>query len=249
MNIDERFSRARLLIGSTGIEKLSKARVSIVGLGGVGSYVVEGLARAGVGHFQLIDFDRVRPSDINRQLIASQTTIGRYKSDVAKQRVSDINPDAMVEEFREFLCKENRLEILNRSDYIVDAIDSIGPKMGLLKDLCDMDIGFISVLGAGNRLDPESIKITSIWETQGCPFAKRLKKLLRRNDVSRDFRVVYSTEIPMEIDIVDENQIPTQRANDTTIPKSLVGSISYIPAIMGMMATGWIVRKIIGMEE
>jgi len=241
-------SRAELLIGEAGLQRLRKAVVTVVGLGGVGSFAVESLARAGVGHFQLVDYDRVAVTNINRQIIALHSTVGRAKTEVMQERILDINPEAEVRIYSEFLCKENRLAIMQKSDYIVDAIDSIGPKMGMIKDLCTLEIPFISVLGAGNRLDPTSIKIVSIWETHGCPLAKRLKKLLRRNGVTRDFQVVFSAEKPLEIDVfaISANaSLAGGVLRPNSIPKSLVGSISYMPAIMGMMAGGKVVRELI----
>jgi len=242
-------SRTELLIGQDGLQKLQNSLVTIVGLGGVGSYVVETLARAGIGHFQLIDYDKVTPTNINRQIIALHSTIGCAKTDLMKERVLDINPEADVKIFTDFLCKENRAEILGRSDYVVDAIDSIGPKMGMIKDLCASEIRFISVLGAGNRLNPENIKIMSIWETRGCPLAKRLKQLLRRNMVTNDFQVVFSTEIPLVINTSEVAVASSVIHRPNSIPKSLIGSISYIPAIMGMMAGGKVVIDLLGVRS
>ena len=243
--------RTGILVGEEKLQKLRNTRVTIVGLGGVGSYAAENIARAGVNNLQLIDYDTVSQSNINRQIIALHSTIGSYKTEVMKSRILDINLDANVKVFSEFLDKENRLNILKNSDYIIDAIDSIGPKMGMIKDLCELEIPFISVLGAGNRIDPQSIKITSIWETAGCPLAKRLKKLLRKNQVTRDFLVVFSEESPMELRITEQGrfahrgQILENVDAGTPIPKSLVGSISYMPAIMGTMAAGKLMHDII----
>ncbi|MCL2063091.1 MAG: tRNA threonylcarbamoyladenosine dehydratase [Candidatus Cloacimonetes bacterium] len=240
-------NRTEILIGKENLENLQKTCVTIVGLGGVGSFAVEGLVRAGIGNFQLIDYDRVNLSNINRQILATQKTIGLYKTEVMKQRMLEINPEAKIEIFTDFLHKENRFDIIKKSDYILDAIDSIGPKMGLIKDLCSIEKNFVSVLGAGNRINPEMIQITSIWKTTGCPFAKRLKKLLRRNDISKDFPVVFSSEKPIDNSILtDEISIEKEMNTiETHIPKSIIGSISYIPAIMGMMAAGKIINEII----
>jgi tRNA A37 threonylcarbamoyladenosine dehydratase len=228
------------------MKKLQISQVTIVGLGGVGSATVEALARAGIGNFKLIDYDRVNITNLNRQLIALLSSIGRLKTEVTRDRILDINPDAKVEIFSEFLCLENRLEILKRSGYIVDAIDSLGPKMGMIRDLCSIDKPFISVLGAGNRIDPTSIKIVSIWETTGCPMAKRLKKLLRRYDVTNDFPVVFSSEVPISIDTYPPLLDATDRnIRPDSLPKTIVGSISYMPVIMGMMAAGKVVKDLI----
>jgi tRNA A37 threonylcarbamoyladenosine dehydratase len=241
--MNSQFHRTELLIGKEGIERLKKCTVAVIGLGGVGSYAAEALVRAGIGHFILIDFDRVNESNINRQLIALHSTIGMLKTDLVAQRMKDINPQVDIQIISEFLSQENRLELLEKADYILDAIDSIGPKMGMIKDLCELNIPFISVLGAGNRINPEHIEITSIWKTHQCPLAKRLKKLLRRYNVSKDFSVVFSSERPIEIvrpEIQTKNDI-----RPDSIPKSMVGSISYMPAIMGMMAASWLIRQII----
>ncbi|HOE91748.1 MAG TPA: tRNA threonylcarbamoyladenosine dehydratase [Candidatus Cloacimonadota bacterium] len=239
----EQFKRTTLLIGNEGLQKLKEAKVAVIGLGGVGSYAVEALVRAGIGSFLIIDFDRISESNINRQLIALHSTVGKLKTDIIKERMLDINPYVQVEVLNEFFAKENRLEHLGKVDYILDAIDSIGPKMGMIKDLLEIDLPFISVLGAGNRLDPTKIEINSIWESKHCPLAKRLKKLLRRYGVTKDFPVVFSSEKPIGIE-VDEPIILNEIRPDS-IPKTTVGSISYMPAIMGMMAASWVIRSII----
>jgi tRNA A37 threonylcarbamoyladenosine dehydratase len=241
------FQRTALLIGEEGIKKLQQSRVAVIGLGGVGSYAVEALVRAGVGSFLIIDFDRVNESNINRQLIALHSTIGQLKTDVIKQRMLDINPQIKIEILSEFFAKENRLDYLNKADFILDAIDSIGPKMGMIKDLTELNIPFISVLGAGNRLDPSKIEITSIWKTEQCPLAKRLKKLLRRYGVTKSFPVVFSSEKPLEIDLIEP--IFQNDMRPDSIPKTTVGSISYMPAIMGMMAASWLIRRIVNGED
>ena len=232
--------RTEILIGKDSLQRLRETRITIIGLGGVGSYAAENIARAGVNNIQLIDYDTVSQSNINRQLIALNSTIGIHKTQAMKARILDINPEANVNTFSEFLNNNNRLEIIKNSDYIIDAIDSIGPKMGVIKDLCYLNIPFISVLGAGNRLNPASIKITSIWQAEGCPFAKRIKKLLRKNNVTKDFQVIFSEEPPLPV-----GAILCDCPNNTPIPKSIVGSISYIPAIMGSIAAGKIIQDII----
>ena len=232
--------RTEALIGEDRLIKIRNTKITIIGLGGVGSYAAETIARSGVNHLQLIDYDTVSLNNINRQLIALRSTIGQKKTEVMKKRIQDINPEADIIIFSDFLCKSNRFEILKNSDYIIDAIDSLGPKMGMIKDLCELGLPFVSVLAAGNRINPESIKITSIWNTEGCPFAKRLKKLLRRFNITQDIPVVYSNEVPHQ----PLKAYTSERNLDTPIPKSLVGSISYMPAIMGLMAAGYIIQLI-----
>ena len=245
---NEWLNRTEILIGKDCLEKLQNAKVTVIGLGGVGSYTCESLARAGIFHFQIIDFDAISITNINRQIVALNSTLRMFKTIVMKQRILDINPKASVETITEFISEENRNKVLKNSDYIVDAIDSLGPKMGLLKDLCGMDIPFISVLGAGNRLNPELIKITSIWKTENCPMAKRLRKLLRRYGVTKSFPVVFSVEKPIK-PIQDDIEIPEQQVmvfDHESIPKTPVGSISYLPAIMGMFAASKVIRDLIG---
>jgi len=253
--------RTELLLGRENISKLQKTSVTVVGLGGVGSYATESLVRAGIGTIQLVDYDIVSMSNINRQLLATHATVGLFKTEVMKTRMLQINPELKIKIYSEFLNETNRKEVLQNSDHILDAIDSIGPKMGLIKDLCEQEIPFISVLGAGNRLNPEFIKIMSIWQTSGCPFAKRLKKLLRKYDILKDFLVVFSEEKPLKIS-KNEHSLVGDNASDKIncsekncdataepdllyLPKSLIGSISYMPAIMGMMAASTIIRNIV----
>ena len=263
-------TRTEILIGEENLKKLQDSRVTIVGLGGVGSHAAESLVRAGIGEFHLIDYDTVSVSNINRQILATSETVGRLKTEVMKERMHSINPEVKISIYSEFLQKNNRLQILKNSDYIVDAIDTIGPKMGMIYDLIELDIPFISVLGAGNRVNPETIKIKSIWETTGCPFAKRIKKLLRKRGVSKDFVVVFSEEEPISIVNTSAGKTPKCNlsinlcrstnprmalsdgiwqseiaATEGSIPKSIVGSISYMPAIMGMVAASKVIRDII----
>jgi tRNA A37 threonylcarbamoyladenosine dehydratase len=233
--------RTEVLIGKEKLHKLRNSRVTIIGLGGVGSYVAENIARSGVNNILLIDYDTVSESNVNRQLIALNSTLGMYKTNVMRDRILDINPEANISIFSEFLHKDNRLNLIKDSDYIIDAIDSIGPKIGTIKELCELNIPFISVLGAGNRINPDTIKITSIWKVEGCPFAKRIKKLLRKHNVVADFPVVFSDESP-----ICRGELHSYVATNTTyIPKSIVGSISYMPAIMGSMAAGKVIYDII----
>jgi len=237
-------SRTEILIGKENIIKLQNAKVTIFGLGGVGSSAVEGLVRAGIGSFQLIDHDIINHTDLNRQIIALHSTIGQKKTFATQKRIMDINPEAKIEVFPEFINKNNRGNILQNTHYVIDAIDSIGPKMGLIRELTMHKIPFISVLGAGNHLHLESIKTTSIWETRNCPLAKRLKKLLRRYGVYESFPVVYSEDPPIKPLISGS----TKQQEQIFQPKSIVGSISYLPEMMGLQASAYIIQLIIKQE-
>ena len=238
-----RFSRTALLVGSEAMAKLSNSRVAIIGLGGVGSYAVEALARAGIGHFTLVDFDVVGESNFNRQLHALNHTLGEPKTEVMKKHIKDINPEAEVITYPVFLDSTNREEILKDQDFYLDAIDSLGPKCGLLEYAVKNNFKIISVMGSGNRLNPEQIHLAPLNETVNCPLARRVRKYLKRWGVDCNFPCVYSSELPKKIfkDIPspDEDLIHRGRA------RGKVGTISYMPAIMGMMAASWIIRQIV----
>jgi len=240
-------SRTEILIGSDALEKLRQASVCIAGLGGVGSYAVEALARAGIGKFVLIDFDVSGPSNINRQLLATKKSIGIPKITLMQERIKDINPDATVIAHQEFLDAENRGELCSGADYVIDAIDSLGPKIGLLEDLARSQRRFISIMGAGNRLDPGQIHLDKISKSFNCPLARRVRKFLRRRGIKLDFPCVYSSEDPLvpDPDVESDNEQIIERGRQ----RQIIGSISYMPAIMGMMAASWVIRSIIPAQE
>ena len=237
-------NRSALLLGEAALEKLKEARVCVIGLGGVGSYAVEALARAGIGHFTLIDFDVVGPTNLNRQLIALRDTIGQLKVELTRQRILAINPEAEVVCHQEFLDAENRAELLAGTEWFIDAIDSLGPKIGLLEYAVRHELRFVSVMGAGNRLDPSRIQLSSIKKSHNCPLARRVRKFLGRRGIKADFPCVWSSELPLrpeeEADTPDEIIFQRGRQRQT------VGSVSYLPAIMGMYAASWVIREIAG---
>ena len=238
-----RFSRTALLVGSEAMAKLSNSRVAIIGLGGVGSYAVEALARAGIGHFTLVDFDVVGESNFNRQLHALNHTLGEPKTEVMKKHIEDINPAAEVITYPVFLDSTNREEILKDQDFYLDAIDSLGPKCGLLEYAVKNNFKIISVMGSGNRLNPEEIHLAPLNETVNCPLARRVRKHLKRWGVDCNFPCVYSSELPKKIfkDISSPDEDLIHRGRE----RGKVGTISYMPAIMGMMAASWIIRQIV----
>lgn len=235
-------SRTALLIGEDGIAQLKQTRVCVIGLGGVGSYGVEALARAGIGSFVLIDFDTVGPTNLNRQIIALNDTIGQPKTEVMKARVLSINPSAEVITHQAFLDQENRAELLQGCDFYIDAIDSLGPKIGLLEYAVRSGLKIISVMGAGNRLDPSHIHLDRLDKSHNCPLARRVRKFLRRRGIHGTFPCVYSSELPMLPDEEEDdslNELIIQRGRQ----RRMIGSISYMPAIMGMMAASWVIRQ------
>ena len=241
------FARTEILISPENVRKLHQVRVAVIGLGGVGSYAVEALARAGVGSFLIIDFDIVNLSNLNRQLLATHSSLGKPKTELMKQRILEINPKAEVDVVNEFLAQENRDNYLKDLDYIIDAIDSLGPKIGLLEYAINNNLNVISVMGAGNRLDPTDIHISKLSQSWNCPLAKRVRKTLRKRGITTDIPVVYSSEKPIKPDNEDEeeaDEIIIQRGRQ----RQTIGSISYMPAIMGMMAVSYVIRDLLQLD-
>jgi len=221
------FSRTELLIGEKSIKKLNNSKVEIVGIGGVGSFVAEALARAGVGTLILVDFDIICPSNLNRQIHALNSTIGLPKVEVMKNRILDINPDAKVISIREFYSAETSAKILARDiDYVVDAIDKLTSKIDLIIRCKKGNLPIISAMGAGNKLDPTKFKVADISETSVCPMARRIRKELRKNGIENGVKVVFSTETPLI-----KNRPP--------------GSISFVPSVMGLIIAGEVVNYLI----
>ena len=225
------FSRTELLIGKDAIEKLNKAKVAIFGIGGVGSYVVEALARVGVGYFVLVDNDVVDITNINRQLIATHKTIGKPKVEVAKNRIVEINPDAKVEVHNEFFLP-NSPEILDNSiNYIVDSVDTVTAKIELVISADKHNIPIISSMGTGNKLDPTKFEVTDIYKTSVCPLAKVMRKELRARGIKK-LKVVYSKEEPIKHSYsLEKKQTP--------------GSISFVPSVAGLIIASEVIKDII----
>ncbi len=228
----EQFSRTELLIGKEAIEKLNKTKVAIFGIGGVGSYVVEGLARAGIGNFILIDNDEVALSNINRQIIATHKTVGKSKVEVSKERILDINPNAEVEIYKEFFLPESD-EIIDKTvDYIVDAIDTITAKIELVIRADRLNIPIISSMGTGNKLDPTRFEVTDIYKTSVCPLAKVMRRELKTRGI-KSLKVVYSKEEPIKI------------SENLEEKKKIPASISFVPSVAGLIIAGEVIKDII----
>jgi len=241
------YQRSSLIVDERSLQGFQEKRILVIGLGGVGGYAVEGLARAGFKKFVLVDFDVVSESNINRQIIALHSTIGRLKSELFKERVLDINPQAEVEIITEFFDEKLRLELLDRVDFVVDAIDSLGPKVGLLEDCYNKKIKVISSMGSGNRLDPSKIRIADLAKSKNCTLASRVRKYLRRRGITKGIPVVYSEELPIK-DYLKEGRCEALEASTRGRDRTLVGSISYYPAIMGMMMASYVIRYYIEEE-
>jgi len=237
----EQFQRSSLIIGDEAIKMFREKKILIVGLGGVGGYAVEGLARAGFLNFTLVDFDTVSESNINRQIIALHSTIGKSKCQLFKERILDINPDCNVVAISEFLDQDLRGKLIDEADFIVDAIDSLGPKVGLLEDCYLKGKDMVSSMGAGNKLDPERIKIVDISKSQNCSLAKRVRKYLRKRGIYKGIPVVFSDELPIT-DYLKDGRGQSAEESTRGRNRTLVGSISYYPAIMGMMLASYVIR-------
>lgn len=243
----EQFSRTELLIGKQGIEKLQSSKIAIFGLGGVGSYVVEGLARAGIGNFILIDKDIVSVTNINRQIIATTKTIGKPKVEIAKERILEINPLAKVEIFQEFFGVEN-IKLFNKIkdvDYIVDAIDTISSKIELIVNANNNNVPIISCMGTGNKLDPTKFEITDIYKTSVCPLAKVIRKRLKEIGIQK-LKVLYSKEEPIKIeDNTKENMEMVKIKENELNNNKIIGSISFVPSVAGLIISCEVIKDII----
>lgn len=243
----EQFSRTELLIGKQGIEKLQSSKIAIFGIGGVGSYVVEGLARAGIGNFILIDKDIVSVTNINRQIIATTKTIGKPKVEIAKERILEINPLAKVEIFQEFFGVEN-IKLFNKIkdvDYIVDAIDTISSKIELIVNANNNNVPIISCMGTGNKLDPTKFEITDIYKTSVCPLAKVIRKRLKEIGIQK-LKVLYSKEEPIKIeDNTKENMEMVKIKENELNNNKIIGSISFVPSVAGLIISGEVIKDII----
>lgn len=224
------FSRTELVIGKEGVEKLNNAKVAIFGLGGVGSFVLEGLVRAGIGNFVLIDDDKICLTNLNRQILATRKTVGQAKVEVAKQRILDINPNANVEIHQEFFMPETEGILDNSIDYIVDCIDTVTAKIELVMRAEKLNIPIISCMGTGNKLDPTRFEVTDIYKTSICPLAKVMRKELRNRGIKK-LKVVYSKEEPVKLNETEKKKVP--------------GSISFVPSVAGLIIAGEVVKAIL----
>ncbi|MBR2116662.1 MAG: tRNA threonylcarbamoyladenosine dehydratase [Alistipes sp.] len=229
--------RSELLLGKEELERLRSANVLIVGVGGVGAYAAEMLVRAGIGRVTIADSDSVSESNINRQLIALHSTVGRLKTDVLAERLIDINPELQLRVVPEYIKDEKTDEILDSDtfDYIVDAIDTLSPKLALIKGALDRKIPIVSSMGAGAKLDPTKMEICDISKTHHCPLAHMLRKRLHKMGIRRGFKAVFSAEPPIE-----GAMILCQEQNK----KSNVGTISYLPALFGIGCASAVIRDL-----
>ena len=229
------FSRTELLLGQNAMKTLRRSRVAVFGVGGVGGYAVEALARSGVGALDLIDHDVVSPGNLNRQLLALHSTVGRYKVDVAAERIRDIHPDAVVRTYKTFYLPQNAADFdFTQYDYIVDAIDTVSAKIELVMQAKRAGTPIISAMGAGNKLDPTAFEVADISKTSMCPLARIMRKELGLRGI-RHLKVVYSKEQPKTPQILQ-----TTEAN-----KPIPGSVAFVPSVAGLILAGEVVRDLI----
>ncbi len=227
-------SRTEALIGKDALEKLKNARVVVFGVGGVGGYVAEGLARCGVGTIDLVDSDKVSLSNINRQIVALHSTLGRYKTEVMADRIRDIDPNIQVNVFNIFYLPETAdLFDFKNYDYVVDAVDTVSAKISIIERAHEIDAPVISAMGAGNKLDPTAFEISDIYKTSVCPLAKVMRRELKQRGVKK-LKVVYSKEEPKSEGILDKES-----------KKRSPASISFVPSVAGLILAGEVIKDLI----
>lgn len=229
--MQNQFTRTELLIGKDGLEKLKNAKVAVYGVGGVGSYVVEGLARAGVGHIALMDKDYVDITNINRQIHATHNTIGKAKVEVEKQRILEINPKAIVEIYQIDTLEKPEEEIIDSSfTYVVDAVDTATTKLKLIEKANAENVPIISAMGTANKLDPTKFEVADIYKTSVCPLCKVMRKELKKRNIAK-LKVVYSKEEQVKVEEIEGERI--------------LGSISFVPSVAGLIMAGEVIKDII----
>ena len=246
------FSRTELLLGKEAMEKLKNARVAVFGIGGVGGYVVEALVRSGVGEFDLIDDDKVCLTNLNRQIIATRKTVGKYKVEVMKERILDINPDAQVNVHQCFFLPENADDFpFDEYDYVVDAVDTVTAKIEIIMQAQKYGTQVISSMGAGNKLDPAAFQVADIYKTKMCPLAKVMRRELKKRGVKK-LKVVYSEEKPtrpiedMSISCRTNCICPPGAEHKCTERRDIPGSVAFVPSVAGLIIAGEVVKDIAG---
>ncbi|MBR4345343.1 MAG: tRNA threonylcarbamoyladenosine dehydratase [Oscillospiraceae bacterium] len=232
--MEEQFSRTALIIGDEGVERLQRARIAVFGIGGVGGYVCEGLARSGAGTLDLVDMDIVSTSNINRQIIALHSTIGRYKTEVMAERIADISPGARVNVYNTFVTPENIDTFpFEEYSYVVDAVDNVTAKLCIIERAAALGIPVISSMGAGNKTDGSRFRISDIYDTSVCPLARVMRRELKKRGI-RSLKVVWSDEVPL-------SPIKTEY---TEGGKPVPGSLAFCPSVAGLLIAGEVVKDI-----
>ncbi|MBR3099208.1 MAG: tRNA threonylcarbamoyladenosine dehydratase [Clostridia bacterium] len=246
----DQFARTQLLIGRDGIDRLKSARVAVFGIGGVGGYVCEALVRSGVRAFDLIDDDKVCLTNLNRQIIATRKTVGRYKADVMRERMLEINPDADIRVRKCFVLPENISEFpFEEYDYVVDAVDTVTAKLELVMKAQEKHVPVISCMGAGNKLDGSRFRVADIYKTRVCPLARVMRRELKKRGVKR-LKVVYSEEQPtrpledMSISCRTHCICPPGTKHKCTERRDIPGSVAFVPSVAGLLIAGEVVKDL-----
>lgn len=244
------FSRTELLLGKEAMERLSNARVAVFGIGGVGGYVCEALVRSGIGTFDLIDDDKVCLTNLNRQIIATRKTVGKYKTEVMKERIMDINPKAVVNIHNCFFLPENADEFpFEKYDYVVDAVDTVTAKIAIIMKAKEKNVPVISSMGAGNKLDASMFRVTDIYKTKVCPLAKVMRRELKKRGVKK-LKVVYSEELPtrpledMSISCRNHCICPPGAQHKCTERRDIPGSVAFVPSVAGLIIAGEVIKDL-----
>lgn len=245
------FSRTQLLLGAEGMQKLASSRVAVFGIGGVGGYTVEALARSGIGALDIIDDDKICLTNINRQIFATRSTVGKYKVDVAAERIADINPNCKVTTYKTFFMPDTEGEFdFTQYDYVVDAIDTVTGKLALVKKAKAAGVPIISSMGAGNKLDPTAFEVSDIYKTSVCPLAKTMRRELRKLGIDR-LKVVYSKEEPIRPEQETETSCrnncicPTGTVRKCTVRRDIPGSTAFVPPTVGLIIAGEVIKDLI----
>lgn len=234
--MEKEFSRTRLLLGQSGMDRLKSAKVAVFGIGGVGGYTAEALVRSGLGEIDIIDNDTISETNINRQIIALRSTVGQKKVDVMEKRLLDISPYVKVNKFDCFYLPETASMFdFRKYDYVVDAIDTVTGKIGLIMQADAAGTKIISSMGAGNKLNPEGLRVSDIYKTKGCPLAKVMRHELKKRGIKK-LDVVYSEELPIKPFSSDEH------CGKRQVP----GSVAFVPSVAGLIIAGYVVNDLIG---
>nr|AHF25606.1 ThiF family protein [uncultured bacterium Contigcl_23] len=248
-NMMNQFSRTQLLFGPEAMERLRKSRVAVFGLGGVGGYAVEALARSGIGALDLIDHDRICLTNLNRQLLATRKTIGQYKADAAEERVHEINPDCRVRTYKTFFLPDTRDQFdFSHYDYVIDAIDTVTGKLALIEAAQAAGTPIICSMGAGNKTDPTAFRVADIYQTSVCPLARVIRSECRKRGI-RNLKVVYSTEQPVRpqehtaAGCLGRSICPPD-PGEHTVRRDIPGSTAFVPSVAGLIIAGEVIKDI-----
>lgn len=242
---EERFSRTQIIFGKENMSRLAKARVAIFGLGGVGGYVLEALARSGIGNFDLIDSDRICISNFNRQILATSKTLGEFKADAARERVLSINPNANVNARKVFFLPENSAEFdFKNYDYVVDAVDTVSAKIQIVLQAQSAGAKVISCMGTGNKIAPALLKVADIYETSVCPLARVMRYELKKRGV-KNLKVVFSTEKPLaHVEAAQSENAQNENAQNENA-RAVIASTAFVPSVAGLLIASEIVRDLL----